>query len=171
VLERDVAALERVQKPFGRLSYDDAAAVLKSKGAEFAYGSDFGGTDETVLSTDYDRPFFVHRFPSAIKAFYMQPDPANPALSLSADLLASEGYGEIIGGGERIHDLALLEKRIEENGLPKKAFQWYLDLRRYGTFPHAGFGLGVERTLSFICGLKHVRETIPFPRLINRLTP
>jgi asparaginyl-tRNA synthetase len=171
VLERDVSALERVRKPFARLSYDEAAEALKRKGADFTYGSDFGGTDETLLSNDYDRPFFVHRFPAAIKAFYMQPDPANPALSLSADLLASEGYGEIIGGGERIHDLALLEQRIDECGLPRKAFGWYLDLRRYGTFPHAGFGLGVERTLSFICGLKHVRETIPFPRLINRLTP
>jgi asparaginyl-tRNA synthetase len=171
VLERDVKRLEAVKPPFPRVSYDDAAAILKRKGAAFEYGSDFGGTDETMISEEFDRPVFVHRFPAAIKAFYMQPDPANPKLSLSADLLASEGYGEIIGGGERIHDLALLEKRLEEEGLPKKAFQWYLDLRRYGTFPHAGFGLGVERTLSFICGLPHVRETIPFPRLINRLAP
>jgi asparaginyl-tRNA synthetase len=171
VLERDVKKLEIVKPPFPRVSYDDAAAILKRKGAAFEYGSDFGGTDETMISEEFDRPVFVHRFPAAIKAFYMQPDPANPLLSLSADLLASEGYGEIIGGGERIHDLALLEKRLEEEGLPKKAFQWYLDLRRYGTFPHAGFGLGVERTLSFICGLTHVRETIPFPRLINRLAP
>ena len=171
VLERDVKKLEIVKPPFPRVSYDDAAAILKRKGATFEYGSDFGGTDETMISEEFDRPVFVHRFPAAIKAFYMQPDPANPTLSLSADLLASEGYGEIIGGGERIHDLALLEKRLEEEGLPKKAFQWYLDLRRYGTFPHAGFGLGVERTLSFICGLAHVRETIPFPRLINRLAP
>jgi asparaginyl-tRNA synthetase len=171
VLERDAAALERVQRPFPRISYDEAAGILKAKGAAFEYGSDFGGTDETLLSEKFDRPFFVHRFPSAIKAFYMQPDPHDPKLSLSVDLLASEGYGEIIGGGQRIHDLALLERRLEENELPKKAFQWYLDLRRYGTFPHAGFGLGVERTLSYICGLTHVRETIPFPRLINRLTP
>lgn len=171
VLERDTAALERVQRPFPRISYDEAAGILKDKGAAFEYGSDFGGTDETLLSEKFDRPFFVHRFPSAIKAFYMQPDPHDPKLSLSVDLLASEGYGEIIGGGQRIHDLALLERRLEENELPKKAFQWYLDLRRYGTFPHAGFGLGVERTLSYICGLTHVRETIPFPRLINRLTP
>ena len=171
VLERDTAALERVQRPFPRISYDEAAGILKAKGAAFEYGSDFGGTDETLLSEKFDRPFFVHRFPSAIKAFYMQPDPHDPKLSLSVDLLASEGYGEIIGGGQRIHDLALLERRLEENELPKKEFQWYLDLRRYGTFPHAGFGLGVERTLSYICGLTHVRETIPFPRLINRLTP
>jgi asparaginyl-tRNA synthetase len=171
VLERDVKKLEAVKAPFPRISYDDAAAILTRKGASFEYGSDFGGTDETMISEEFDRPVFVHRFPAAIKAFYMQPDPANPTLSLSADLLASEGYGEIIGGGERIHDLALLERRLEEEGLPKKAFKWYLDLRRYGTFPHAGFGLGVERTLSFICGLTHVRETIPFPRLINRLAP
>ena len=171
VLERDTAALERVKRPFPRISYDEAAGILKAKGAAFEYGSDFGGTDETLLSEKFDRPFFVHRFPSAIKAFYMQPDPHDPKLSLSVDLLASEGYGEIIGGGQRIHDLALIERRLEENELPKKAFQWYLDLRRYGTFPHAGFGLGVERTLSYICGLTHVRETIPFPRLINRLTP
>jgi asparaginyl-tRNA synthetase len=171
ILERDVAQLEKVRSPFPRLSYDDAAAILARKGAAFEYGGDFGGTDETMISEEFDRPVFVHRFPAAIKAFYMQPDPVNPKLSLSVDLLASEGYGEIIGGGERIHDLALLEKRLEDEGLPKKAFQWYLDLRRYGTFPHAGFGLGVERTLSYICGLTHVRETIPFPRLINRLTP
>jgi len=171
VLERDVLKLEKVQPPFPRLSYDEAAALLAQKGAAFEYGSDFGGTDETLISEGYDRPVFVHRFPAAIKAFYMQPDPENPKLSLSVDLLASEGYGEIIGGGQRIHDRALLERRIEESGLPKKAFQWYLDLRTYGTFPHAGFGLGVERTLSYICGLTHVRETIPFPRLLNRLTP
>ncbi len=171
VLERDVTKLEKVQPPFPRLSYDDAAALLVKKGAAFEWGTDFGGTDETMISEGYDRPVFVHRFPAAIKAFYMQPDPADARLSLSVDLLASEGYGEVIGGGERISDLALLEKRIAEHGLPKKAFEWYLDLRRYGSFPHAGFGLGVERTLSYICGLQHVRETIPFPRLLNRLTP
>ncbi|MDD4858511.1 MAG: asparagine--tRNA ligase [Candidatus Krumholzibacteria bacterium] len=171
VLERDVTKLENVRAPFPRLSYDDAAALLKKKGAAFETGSDFGGTDETMISDEFDRPVFVHRFPAAIKAFYMQPDPDDARLSLSVDLLASEGYGEIIGGGQRIHDLALLERRIAEAGLPEKAFQWYLDLRRYGTFPHAGFGLGVERTLSYVCGLQHVRETIPFPRLINRLTP
>lgn len=171
VLERDVGRLEKVQHPFPRISYDQAAEILVRKGADFQYGNDFGGTDETILSEEFDRPFFVHRFPSAIKAFYMQPDPENPQMSLSADLLASEGYGEIVGGGQRIHDLELLEKRIEQHGLPRKAFEWYLDLRRYGTFPHAGFGLGVERTLAYICGLQHVRETIPYPRLLNRLTP
>ena len=127
--------------------------------------------DETILSEDFDRPFFVHRFPAAIKAFYMEPDPEDTSLTLSVDLLAPEGYGEIIGGGQRIHDLKLLEKRIAEHGLPSKAFEWYLDLRRWGTFPHSGFGLGLERTLAYICGLSHIRETIPFPRLINRLSP
>jgi len=171
VLERDVSALEKVTSPFPRLSYDEAAKILTEKQTGFEYGNDFGGTDETVLAEGFDRPFFVHRFPAKIKAFYMQPDPDNPELTLSADLLAPEGYGEIIGGGQRIHDLELLERRIEEHGLPRKAFEWYLDLRRYGTFPHSGFGLGLERTLAYICGLRHVRETIPFPRLLNRLTP
>lgn len=171
ILERDIAPLERVKPPFPRLSYDDAAGILKKKEMDFEYGGDFGGTDETVLAENYDRPFFVHRFPLATKAFYMQPDPENPELSLSADLLAPEGYGEIIGGGQRIHDLELLERRLKEEGLPRKAFEWYLDLRRYGTCPHSGFGLGIERTLAYICGIKHVRETIPFPRLLNRLSP
>jgi len=171
VLERDVSALERVKAPFPRISYDEAAKILEENKTGFQYGEDFGGTDETVLAERFDRPFFVHRFPAAIKAFYMQPAPENPSLTLSVDLLAPEGYGEIIGGGQRIHDLELLEKRIEEHGLPRRAFEWYLDLRRYGTFPHSGFGLGLERTLAYICGLKHVRETIPFPRLLNRLSP
>lgn len=171
VLERDVDRLENVKPPFPRASYDEAAEILKAKKTGFEYGSDFGGLDETVLSEDHDRPFFIHRFPAAVKAFYMQPDPENPELTLSVDLLAPEGYGEIIGGGQRIHDPELLEKRIEEHGLPRKAFQWYIDLRKFGTFPHSGFGLGVERTLAYICGIKHIRETIPFPRLLNRLSP
>ena len=170
-LERDISQLEKVQGPFPRISYQEAARILKEKGVEFKEGGDFGGTDETVLAENFDRPVFVHRFPSAIKAFYMEPDPEDATYSLSVDLLAPEGYGEIIGGGQRASDLALLKKRIEEHGLPEKAFEWYLDLRRYGTFPHAGFGLGVERTLAWICGIQHVRETIPFPRLINRLSP
>ena len=149
----------------------DAAAILKKKGIDFEVGGDFGGKDETVLTEDYDRPFFVHRFPAAIKAFYMEQDPEDPTLSLSVDLLANEGYGEIIGGGQRAYDLGFLKKRIAEHELPEKAFDWYLDLRRYGGFPHSGFGLGVERALSWICGLKHVRDTIPFPRLLNRLSP
>ena len=171
VLERDLAPLERVQSPFPRISYNEAADILKGRETGFIPGGDFGGRDETVLSEGYDRPFFVHRFPAAIKAFYMQPDPEDPSLTLSVDLLAPEGYGEIIGGGQRIHDLELLERRVEEHGLPEKAFEWYLDLRRYGTFPHSGFGLGLERTLAYICGIKHIRETIPYPRLLNRLSP
>ncbi|HMA77362.1 MAG TPA: asparagine--tRNA ligase [Candidatus Krumholzibacteriaceae bacterium] len=171
VLERDVSMLERVKPPFPRISYTDAAAKLKEKGVDFEFGGDFGGNDETVLSEEFDRPFFVHRFPAAIKAFYMEPDPDDNKLSLSVDLLAPEGYGEIIGGGERASDLEYLEKKIEEEELPRKAFEWYLDLRRYGAFPHSGFGLGLERLLAYICGIKHVRETIPFPRLINRLSP
>ena len=171
VLERDLAPLERVQPPFPRISYNDAAEILKKRETGFVHGGDFGGTDETVLSEGYDRPFFVHRFPAAIKAFYMQPDPEDASLTLSVDLLAPEGYGEIIGGGQRIHDLELLKRRVDEHGLPEKAFEWYLDLRRYGTFPHSGFGLGLERTLAYICGIKHIRETIPYPRLLNRLSP
>jgi asparaginyl-tRNA synthetase len=170
-LERDVSQLEKVRSPFPRISYTEAVRILKEKGMEFEEGGDFGGTDETVLAGEFDRPVFVHRFPSAIKAFYMEPDPDDPKASLSVDLLAPEGYGEIIGGGQRASDLGLLKRRIAEHGLPEKAFEWYLDLRRYGTFPHAGFGLGVERTLAWICGIQHVRETIPFPRLLNRLTP
>jgi len=170
-LERDVSLLEKIQGPFPRISYTEAARILNEKGVDFEEGGDFGGTDETVLAGEFDKPVFVHRFPSAIKAFYMEPDPDDPTYSLSVDLLAPEGYGEIIGGGQRASDLDLLKKRIEEHGLPEKAFEWYLDLRRYGTFPHAGFGLGVERTLAWICGIQHVRETIPFPRLINRLSP
>lgn len=171
VLRRDLTPLERVKPPFPRISYDEAVEILNRKETGFAYGNDFGGTDETVLAEEFDRPFFVHRFPAGIKAFYMQPDPENPSLTMSMDMLASEGFGEIIGGGQRIHDLELLEKKIEEQGLPRKAFEWYLDLRRYGTFPHSGFGLGLERTLAFICGIKHIRETIPYPRLLKRLSP
>ncbi len=171
VLERDIASLEKVQSPFPRVSYMEAAAILKKKGIDFEVGGDFGAKDETVLTEDFDRPFFVHRFPAAIKAFYMEPDPVDPTLSLSVDLLANEGYGEIIGGGQRAYDLDFLKKRIAEHGLPEKAFDWYLDLRRYGGFPHSGFGLGVERTLTWICGINHVRDTIPFPRLLNRLSP
>ncbi len=170
-LERDIKPLEMVQPPFPRISYREAVGILKKKGVDFEFGGDFGGNHETVLTGEFDRPFFVHRFPAAIKAFYMESDPEDKEMSLSVDLLAPEGYGEIIGGGQRAHDLELLENRLKEHGLPRKAFEWYLDLRRYGTFPHSGFGLGIERTLAWICGIKHVRETIPFPRLLNRLTP
>jgi len=171
ILERDVAALERVKRPFPRISYEDAAKVLIDKGLPFERGSDFGGTDETVLTEGFDRPFFVHRFPAAVKAFYMKRDPGDDHLSLSCDLLAPEGYGEIVGGGEREDRLDLLVERIREHQLPMEAFEWYLDLRRYGSVPHAGFGMGIERALTWIAGIEHVRETVPFPRLLHRLKP
>jgi len=171
ILERDVTALERVKAPFPRLSYDEAATRLKDKGLPFEWGGDFGGTDETVLTEGYDRPFFVHRFPAAIKAFYMKRDPKDDRLSLSCDLLAPEGYGEIVGGGQREDDYDTLVSRIQEHQLPMEAFSWYLDLRRYGSVPHSGFGMGIERCLTWICGIEHLREAIPFPRLLNRLRP
>jgi len=172
ILERDTAPLARVNAPFPRLRYDDAARILKDeKGLPFEWGGDFGGGDETALTEGQDRPFFVHRFPTAVKAFYMKRDPIDDRLSLSCDLLAPEGYGEIVGGGEREDDLDRLVGRIREQGLPMEAFEWYLDLRRYGSVPHGGFGMGIERTLTWICGIEHLRETIPFPRMLNRLRP
>ncbi|MFN8060653.1 MAG: asparagine--tRNA ligase [Vicinamibacterales bacterium] len=171
VLERDVTKLEAVQAPFPRISYDEAVERLKASGLPFEWGGDFGGTDETVLSEAFDRPVMVHRYPSAIKAFYMKPDPERPEISLSVDVLAPEGYGEIVGGGQRLDDLDLLLQRIHEHKLPQEAFEWYLDLRRYGTVPHAGFGMGIERVISWICGLDHLREAIPFPRMIYRIYP
>lgn len=171
VLERDVSKLANVKAPFPRITYDEAVERLKAKGVEFEDGNDFGGTDETLLSEDFDCPIFVTHFPTAIKAFYMKPDPNNPERVLGADVLAPEGYGEIIGGGERISDLALLEQRIAEHELPAESYQWYIDLRRYGTVPHSGFGIGLERTVAWICGLSHVRETVPFPRLLTRMYP
>jgi asparaginyl-tRNA synthetase len=170
-LERDTTKLQNVKPPFPRISYDEAVERLKKKGSEIQWGGDFGGTDETLLSEDFDRPVMVHRYPAAVKAFYMQPDPRRPEVALGLDVLAPEGYGEIIGGGERIHDLNLLLRRIEEHKLPKEAFNWYLDLRKYGSVPHAGFGMGVERCVAWICGLEHVRETIAFPRMLYRLRP
>src|SRR5579884_2553323 len=170
-LERDTTKLQNVKPPFPRISYDEAVERLKKKGSEIRWGGDFGGTDETLLSEDFDRPVMVHRYPAAVKAFYMQPDPQRPEVALGLDVLAPEGYGEIIGGGERIHDLNLLLRRIEEHKLPKEAFDWYLDLRKYGSVPHAGFGMGVERCVAWICGLEHVRETIAFPRMLYRLRP
>jgi len=171
VLERDVAKLEGVAGPFPRLSYDRAVEILQANGSDIQWGSDLGGTDETILTQQFDRPIMVDRFPSAIKAFYMAPDPDRPEVALGVDVLAPEGYGEIIGGGQRVHDPELLLRRIEEHGLPKEAFDWYIDLRKYGTVPHGGFGMGIERCVAWICGLEHIRETIAFPRMLYRLRP
>ena len=171
VLERDTAKLAAVQRPFPRITYDEAADKLRAAGQPFEWGGDFGGTDETVISQQFDRPVCIHRYPSAIKAFYMKPDPVRPEVALGVDVIAPEGYGEIIGGGERLADYDLLLQRIEEHKLPKEAFDWYLDLRRYGSVPHAGFGMGIERCVAWICGLEHVRETIPYPRMLYRLYP
>jgi asparaginyl-tRNA synthetase len=170
-LERDTSRLEAVRTPFPRISYDEALARLNQAGQPIEWGGDFGGTDETVLSEQFDRPVMVHRYPAQVKAFYMKPDPARPDLALCVDVLAPEGYGEIIGGGQRIDDHDLLLQRIEEHGLPKEAFDWYLDLRRFGSVPHAGFGMGIERVVAWICGLEHVRETIPYPRMLYRMYP
>ena len=170
-LERDTTTLEKAQAPFPRISYDDAAEVLKKKGLPFEWGGDFGAPDETALSEEFDRPIMVHRYPSAVKAFYMKPDPARPEVALGVDVLAPEGYGEIIGGGERLADFDLLLQRIKEHNLPQEAFEWYLDLRRYGSVPHGGFGMGIERCVSWICGLEHLREAIPYPRMLYRMYP
>jgi asparaginyl-tRNA synthetase len=170
-VERDVSKLEAVKAPFPRISYDEAIQFLKDKGQAIEWGGDFGGPDETLLSSQYDRPVMVHRYPAAVKAFYMKPDPERAEVALGVDVLAPEGYGEIIGGGERLADLALLLERIKTHNLPQEAFEWYLDLRRYGTVPHGGFGMGVERVVAWICGLEHVRETIPYPRMLYRLYP
>jgi len=171
VLERDVSKLENVQPPFPWLHYDDAIKLIRSKGSQTEWGSDFGGTDETVIAEAYDRPVVVHRFPTAIKAFYMEPDPDRPELTLSADILAPEGYGEIVGGGERMSSAERLQQRIRDHKLPEEDFRWYLDLRRYGSVPHAGFGMGIERLVTWVCGLEHLRETIAFPRMLYRIYP
>jgi asparaginyl-tRNA synthetase len=170
-LERDTSKLEKVQSPFPRISYDEATEVLKKKGLPFEWGGDFGAPDETALSEEFDRPICVHRYPSKVKAFYMKPDPQRAEVALGVDVLAPEGYGEIIGGGERISDLNLLLARIKEHDLPQDAFEWYLDLRRYGSVPHGGFGMGIERVVSWICGLEHLREAIPYPRMLYRMYP
>jgi asparaginyl-tRNA synthetase len=171
VLERDRAKLERLSAPFPRLHYNQAVERLNAAGQAFAWGGDFGAADETTLSEMFEAPLFVTHYPAAVKAFYMEPDPEDPRLCLSCDCLAPEGYGEIIGGGQRMDSLELLTRRIDEHGLPQEAFEWYKDLRRYGSVPHAGFGIGVERTLAWIAGLEHLREAIPFPRMLYRLRP
>lgn len=170
-LERDVSKLERIRAPFPRLTYQEAVSLLQKKGNPIQFGDDFGGDEETIISNEFDRPVIIHHYPTAIKAFYMQNDPERPDLALNMDVLAPEGYGEIIGGGQRIHELDKLLARIHEHKLPEEAFRWYLDLRRYGSVPHAGFGMGIERAVAWICGLDHVRETIPFPRMLYKLYP
>ncbi|HEY8498974.1 MAG TPA: asparagine--tRNA ligase, partial [Limnochordales bacterium] len=171
VLERDPAPLERVRPPFARITYDRALEILREHGLSVEWGADFGGDEETVLARAFETPVFITHYPAKVKAFYMKPDPQRPEVVLGVDLLAPEGYGEIIGGGQRIDDLELLLRRLEEHRLPREAYEWYLDLRRYGSVPHAGFGMGIERVLAWICGLPHVRETIPFPRTLYRLYP
>ncbi len=171
ILERDTSKLENVKPPFPRIRYDEAAKLLQEKGLPFQVGTDLGGTDETVLSEQFDRPVAVTHYPAAVKAFYMKPDAEDPTRALGVDVLAPEGYGEIIGGGVRLDDYDLLLQRIKEHDLPQEAFEWYLDLRRYGTVPHGGFGMGIERCVAWICKLEHVRETIPYPRMLYRLYP
>jgi asparaginyl-tRNA synthetase len=171
ILERDTVRLQNVKRPLPGISYTEAVEILKKNGVEFQWGNDFGGTDETVISNQFEKPVMVHRYPSEVKAFYMKRDPENEKLALAVDVLAPEGYGEIIGGSQREDDYNTLLRRIKEHNLPQDAFEWYLDLRRYGSVPHSGFGLGLERTVGWICGLEHVRETIPFPRMIYRNTP
>jgi len=170
-LERDISKLEHVSPPFPKISYTEAVEILKKKGFKFEWGDDFGGDEETTISEEFDKPVIVHRYPAKIKAFYMKRDPQNPKLALCMDMLAPEGYGEIIGGGQREDSLEELEKRFDEYDLPKEAYEWYLDLRRYGTVPHAGYGLGIERTIAWISGIRHVREAIPFPRLLEKIYP
>jgi asparaginyl-tRNA synthetase len=177
VIGRDVSKLEAVKPPFPRLRYDEAVELLNQahKNGQleqpFSYGNDFGSPDETWLSSQYDRPVMVHRYPADVKAFYMEPDPKDPRYALCVDVLAPEGYGEVIGGSQRVSSYELLSKRIDEHKLPRQAFEWYLDLRRYGSVPHSGFGMGIERVVSWVCALDHVRETIPFPRMLNRMYP
>jgi len=171
LLERDTSKLEKIKAPFPRLTYDEAAKLLKENGVDFQYGSDFGGTDETVIAEQFDRPVIIHRWPAEIKAFYMKRASDNEKIALGMDILAPEGYGEIVGGGQREDDYDTLVKRILNHDLPMEPFKWYLDLRKYGSVPHSGFGMGLERTVAWICGIKHIRETIPFPRTMSRLEP
>lgn len=184
LLDRDLSPLQRVEPPFARLHYDEAVEMINKTAAAgvrvppndeplppIPWGDDFGSPHETFVAAQFDRPVFVHHYPTAVKAFYMAQEPDRPETCRSSDLLAPEGYGEIIGGGERSDDLAFLEAQIERHGLPREAYEWYLDLRRYGSVPHSGFGLGLERTVMWICGLDHIRETIPYPRLLGRIYP
>lgn len=170
-IERDISKLEPIKTPFPRVHYSEAAQIIKKENPNFVIGDDFGGTDETIISSKFDKPVLVHHYPTAVKAFYMKRDEKDPTLSLSCDMLATEGYGEIIGGSQREDDLNALVERIREHNLKEEDFKWYLDLRRYGSFPHSGFGLGLERTVAWICGLPHIRETAPFPRLYGRNYP
>ncbi len=171
ILERDLTYLEKVKRPFPRVSYSEAVEILKKNNVDFEWGDDFGAPDETIISEQFDKPVMIHRYPAEVKAFYMKRDPEDERLALAVDVLAPEGYGEIIGGSQREDDLDILLQRIKEHNLPQEYFEWYLDLRRYGSVPHSGFGLGLERTVAWICGLEHIRETIPFPRMIYRNTP
>nr|HDM59826.1 asparagine--tRNA ligase [Bacillota bacterium] len=170
-LERDTGSLEHLATPFPRITYHEAIDILKRNGLEVQYGSDLGAPEETALSNEFDRPVFITDYPLKAKEFYMKEHPENPELVLCFDLLAPDGYGEIVGGSQRVDDLAILEQRLKDFNLPREPFEWYLDLRRYGSVPHSGFGMGIERTVAWICGIKHVREAIPFPRTIYRLTP
>jgi asparaginyl-tRNA synthetase len=171
VLGRDTSKLEKIKAPFPRITYDEAVEILQKAGVDFTWGDDFGAPHETLLAEAFDRPLFITEYPTGIKAFYMKPNPNRPEVVLCADMIAPEGYGEIIGGSQRIDDPELLEQRFQEHELPAKDYAWYMDLRKYGTVPHSGFGLGLERTVAWICGLDHVRETIPFPRMLNRMYP
>lgn len=171
VLERDISKLQSVVAPFPRMSYDEAIKWLQSRGHDLQWGDDFGAPHETELAAQFDRPVFIERYPTAIKAFYMQPDASRPEVVLCADMLAPEGYGEIIGGSQRIHDYNLMAERFKEHKLPEEAYRWYLELRQWGSVPHSGFGIGLERTVAWICGLEHVREANPFPRTLYRLYP
>jgi asparaginyl-tRNA synthetase len=170
-LERDAAKLEAIKPPFPRISYDEAVELLQKAGSEIEWGSDLGGTDETILGEAFDAPVMVDRYPAQVKAFYFERDAERPELALGVDVIAPEGYGEIVGGGQRVHDPEVLLQRIEEHDLPKEAFNWYIDLRKYGTVPHGGFGMGIERFVAWMCGLDHVRETIAFPRMLYRTRP
>lgn len=170
-LERELKKLEKIKKPFPRITYQDAVTMIQKKYKDFKYGDDFGAPHETIISESYDKPVFIHHYPAGVKAFYMKRDPEDDSLSLSVDMIGPEGIGELIGGGQREDDYDILLKGIKENKLPQDAYKWYLDLRKFGTCPHSGFGLGIERTIAWICGIKHIRETIPFPRMLERVYP